>query len=279
MAFAARGPQFTTLDITEDEFRRARELGLRISLHVGDGVWGTSKPILQLASRGLLGEDITYVHCNTLAEEEFTLIGETGGTASISPEVELQMGHGFLATMKLLAAGVRPSLSIDIVTSIAGDMFCAMRSLLLGTRAVVNGAALAERRIVDPLPLTTRDVLDFATVQGARVAGLSTRIGSLTPGNEADIVLIDTNRLNLMPMNNPYGAIVESAHAGNVDSVFVSGHARKRGGRLLGVNLPDLRRRVDSARDVLFRRAGVMPDGSWLPRPFTDGADIGARTQ
>jgi cytosine/adenosine deaminase-related metal-dependent hydrolase len=279
MAFAARGPQFTTLDITEDEFRRARELGLRISLHVGDGVWGTSKPILQLASRRLLGEDITYVHCNTLAEEEFTLIGETGGTASISPEVELQMGHGFLATMKLLAAGVRPSLSIDIVTSIAGDMFCAMRSLLLGTRAVVNGAALAERRIVDPLPLTTRDVLDFATVQGARVAGLSTRIGSLTPGNEADIVLIDTNRLNLMPMNNPYGAIVESAHAGNVDSVFVSGHARKRGGRLLGVNLPDLRRRVDSARDVLFRRAGVMPDGSWLPRPFTDGADIGARTQ
>ena len=128
MAFAARGPQFTTLDITEDEFRRARDLDLRITVHVGDGVWGTNQPVMQLAGRGLLGSDVTYVHCNTLADEEFRLIGESGGTASISPEVELQMGHGWLATMKLLAAGVRPSLSIDIVTSIAGDMFGAMRT-------------------------------------------------------------------------------------------------------------------------------------------------------
>jgi hypothetical protein len=110
--------------------------------------------LVRLASRGLLGNDITYVHCNTLAEKEFRLIADSGGTASISPEVELQMGHGFLATLKLLQVGVRPSISIDIVTSIAGDMFGAMRTLLLGTRAVVNGEALTERRIVDPLPLT-----------------------------------------------------------------------------------------------------------------------------
>src|SRR5439155_24968 len=230
--------------------------------------------LMQLAGRGLLGDDITYVHCNTLNHEEFRLIGDSGGTASISPEVELQMGHGWLATMKLLAAAVRPSLSIDIVTSIAGDMFGAMRTLLLGTRAVINGAALAERRIVDPLPLTTRDVLEFATLQGARACGLEATTGSLTPGKAADIVLVDSNRLNLMPMNNAYGAIVESAHAGNVDSVFVNGRARKRHGRLLDVDLPQLRERVDAARDDLFRRAGVPADGSWLPRPFKEGADV-----
>jgi len=275
MAFAARGPQFTTLDITADEFRRARALGLRITVHVGDGVWGTTRPIVQLAGRGLLADDTTYVHCNTLADEEYRLIGDGGGTASISPEVELQMGHGFLATLKLMGAGVRPSLSIDIVTSIGGDMFGAMRTLLLGTRAVVNGAALAERRIVDPLPLTSRDVLEFATLQGARAAGLADKTGSLTPGKQADIVLVNTNSLNLIPMNNPYGAIVEAAHAGNVDSVFVAGQARKRGGRLIDVDLPRLRLEVDRARDALFRRAGVKPDGSWLPRPFKVGADIG----
>jgi hypothetical protein len=88
-------------------------------------------------------------------------------------------------------------------------------------------------------------------------------------------VLVDTNRLNLIPMNNPYGAIVEAAHAGNVDSVFVGGRARKRGGRLIGVDVPLLRRRVDAARDALFCRAGVEPDGSWLPVPFSQGADIG----
>jgi cytosine/adenosine deaminase-related metal-dependent hydrolase len=274
MAFAPRGPQFTTLDITEAEFRFARDLGLRITVHVGDGVWGTTRPVEQLASRDLLGDDITYVHCNTLGDEDFRLIGASGGTASISPEVELQMGHGFLATMKLLAVGVRPSISIDIVTSIAGDMFGAMRTLLAGTRAVVNGVALAERRIVDPLPLTSRDVLAFATIEGARTVGLGDRTGSLTPGKQADIVLVDTNRLNLMPMNSPYGAIVESAHAGNVDTVFVAGVCRKRGGRLVDVDLAALRRDVDAARDGLFRRAGVPADGSWLPRPYSKGADI-----
>jgi cytosine/adenosine deaminase-related metal-dependent hydrolase len=274
MAFAARGPQFTTLDITADEFRRARDLGLRITLHVGDGVWGTTQPVVQLASRALLGDDITYVHCNMLTDDDFRLIGDSGATASISPEVELQMGHGFLATLKLIDVGVRPSISIDIVTSIAGDMFGAMRALLAGTRAVVNDQALRERRVVDPLPLMSRDVLEFATVQGARACGLAARTGSLTPGKEADIVLPDTNSLNLLPMNNPKGAVVECAHVGNVDTVIVAGRIVKRDKRLLRVDLSQLRGRIDTARDDLFRRANVPADGSWLPRPFVEGADI-----
>jgi 5-methylthioadenosine/S-adenosylhomocysteine deaminase len=274
MAFAARGPQFTTLDITEEDFLKSRDLDLRITVHVGDGVWGTCKPIVQLHERRLLGDDVTYVHCNTLAAEEFPLIADSGGTASISPEVELQMGHGFPATLALMAAGVRPSISIDIVTSIAGDMFGAMRALMIGTRSVVNGEALRERRIVDPLPIMARDMLEFATVQGARASGLEHKVGSLTPGKEADIILVDTNSLNLFPMNNPYGAIVESAHPGNVDSVFVAGVPRKRGGRLLDVDVRALRRRVDAARDGLFARAGVPADGTWLPEPFKGGADL-----
>ena len=274
MAFAARGRNSRRLDITADEFRRARDLGLRITVHVGDGLWGTTRPVLQLASRGLLGDDITYVHCNTLTDEDFRLIGHSAATASISPEVELQMGHGFLATLKLIDVGVRPSLSIDIVTSIAGDMFGAMRMLLAGTRAVVNDAALRQRRIVDPLPLMSRDVLEFATIQGARACGLEALTGSLTPGKEADIVLIDTDSLNLMPLNNPHGVVVECAHAGNVDTVMVAGEIVKRDKRLLGINLQQIRARVDAARDALFRRASVSSDGSWLPRPFSEGADV-----
>jgi cytosine/adenosine deaminase-related metal-dependent hydrolase len=274
MAFAARGPQFTTMALTAQEFRHVRDLALRITVHVGDGLWGTSKPIERMAAEGLLGDDTTYVHCNTLSDEDIRLIGESGGTASLSPEVEMQMGHGWPATMRLLAVGVRPSLSVDIVTSIAGDLFGVMRALMTGTRAVVNAEALRRREIVDPLPITTRDVLEFATVQGARAAGLDGKTGSLTPGKQADIVLIDTNSLNLMPMNNAYGIVVESAHAGNVDSVFVAGRPRKRGGRLVGVDVAALRRRVDAARDALFARAGVPTDGTWLPRPYSGGAAL-----
>jgi 5-methylthioadenosine/S-adenosylhomocysteine deaminase len=133
---------------------------------------------------------------------------------------------------------------------------------------------LRQRRIVDPLPLMSSDVLEFATLQGARACGLEAKTGSLTPGKEADIVLIDADSLNLIPMNNPHGVIVECAHVGNVDTVIVGGRIAKRDKRLLGVDLRRLRARVDTARDVLFRRANVPSDGSWLPRPFSEGADI-----
>ena len=73
--------------------------------------------------------------------------------------------------LKLLAAGIRPSISIDVVTTVPGDMFNAMRALLAGTRLIVNMKALEERKGVDPLPLTSREVLEFATSRAPRPAG------------------------------------------------------------------------------------------------------------
>jgi 5-methylthioadenosine/S-adenosylhomocysteine deaminase len=270
MAVASRGPQFTTLDITEKDFLTARELGIRITVHVGDGLWGMSRPLVQLNSRGLLKDDTTYVHCNTIGDDEFKLIGDTGGTGSIAPEVEMQMGHGLPPALRFLAAGIRPSISIDVVTTIPSDMFNAMRALLSGTRLMAHRAALEKKTAVDPLPLTSRDVLEFATLQGARACGLDHKTGSLTPGKEADIVLITTDRMNLIPMNNPVGAVAEFANVGNVDSIFVGGKARKRRGKLLDIDFPAFRKKVDQHRDALFARAGVPIDGSWIVTPYSE---------
>ena len=272
MAVASRGPQFATLDITEDDFKVARELGIRITVHVGDGLWGMSKPVEQMHERKMLGPDVTYVHTNTINDREFQIIGETGGTASIAPELEMQMGHGLPPALKLLDAGVRPSISSDVVTTVPCDMFNAMRHLISGTRLMVNKVAIEENRIVDPLPLTSRDVLEFATLQGARACGLDHKTGSLTPGKEADIVLISTNAMNMIPLNNPVGAVVEFSHVGNVDTIFVAGKIKKRNGKLTDVDFPSFRRKVDAARDGLFARAGVPTDGSWIVRPYTDAA-------
>ena len=142
MAFAARGPQFTTLDITERDFKEARELGIRITVHVGDGLWGMSKPLVQMNGRGMLKDDTTYVHCNTIGDDEFKLMGDTGGTASIAPELEMQMGHGLPPALRMLAVGVRPTISSDVVTTVPADMFGAMRALLAGTRLMVHMKAL-----------------------------------------------------------------------------------------------------------------------------------------
>jgi 5-methylthioadenosine/S-adenosylhomocysteine deaminase len=195
MAFAARGPQFATLDQTERDFREARNLDLPITLHAGDGLWGLNHPIDQLNALGLLGPRTTYVHCCTLSDHEFKLMADTGGTASLSAEVELNMGHGNPATLGCLKHGLRPSISIDICTSVGGDMFTQIRVLMAATRGVVNAEALKEKKLLDPLPLTARDMLDFATLQGAKAANVDQRTGSLTPGKDADLVILNTNAL------------------------------------------------------------------------------------
>ncbi len=274
MAVAIRGPQFTTLDITEKDIRTARDIGARITIHVGDGLWGLSKPLVQMDGRGLLGSDMTYVHCNTIGDEEFALIAATGGTTSISPELEMQMGHGLPPALRMLEVGIRPSISTDVVTTVPADMFGAMRALLAGTRLMVHMKALEEKRMVEPLPLSSRDVLEFATLQGARACGLDHKTGTLTPGKEADIVLIDTNAMSLIPVNSPVSAVVEFSHIGNIDSVFVAGEARKRNGKLLGVDFPAFRRKVDATRDALFERAGAPTDGSWVVKPYQEEKNL-----
>jgi 5-methylthioadenosine/S-adenosylhomocysteine deaminase len=274
MAFAARGPQFTTLDITESDFNNARELGIRITVHVGDGLWGMSKPLVQMNSRGLLKDDTTYVHCNTIGDEEFKLMADSGGTASIAPELEMQMGHGLPPALRMLAVGIRPSISSDVVTTVPADMFGAMRALLAGTRLMVHMKALEEKRMVEPLPLSSRDVLEFATLQGAKACGLEHKTGSLTPGKEADIVLIDTNAMSLIPVNNPVSAVVEFSHIGNVDTVIIAGQVKKRNGKLVGVDFPAFRKRVDATRDGLFARAGAPTDGSWIVKPYQEEKNL-----
>ncbi|HUG49063.1 MAG TPA: amidohydrolase family protein [Candidatus Limnocylindria bacterium] len=268
LAMALRGPQFATMDVTEHDWKLAREIGARISVHVGDGLWGLDKPLVQLDQRGLLGSDTTYVHCNSLHDDDLRLMADSGGSASVAPELEMHMGHGDVATGRLLAHGIRPSLSIDVVTSIGGDMFGAMRACLAAELALQNKRALDARRVLDPLPLMTSDALEFATIEGARACGLADKVGSLTPGKEADLILIDTDQLNLMPMNNARGGVVMSAHPGNVDSVWVAGRRVKQDGRLVGVDLAALRRTVEDSRDHVFAAAGAAIGGDWLPRPY-----------
>lgn len=273
MAVAPRGPQFTSMDVTEKDFALARELGLRISVHVGDGLWGMSRPIPQLKEAGLLGDDVTYVHCNTLADDELKLIGDSGGYGSISPEIEMQMGHGMPPALRMLNAGIRPSISSDVVTTCPCDFFNAMRHLLSGTRMLVSQIALQEKKLVDPQPLSCREALEFATLAGAEACGMGHKIGSLTPGKEADIVLISTDYMNMIPINNPVAAAVEFANVGNIDTILVAGEVKKRHGRLVGIDFDAFRKKVDAARDDLFSLAGVPTDGSWIVKPYTQGLD------
>ena len=111
------------------------------------------------------------------------------------------MGHGPPPTGKMVARGVRPSLSVDVVSSVPGEMFTQMRTALAYDRILeftdTPDIAFAPK-------LTHRDVLEFATIDGARSIMLEDKVGSLTPGKQADIVLLNVNAINTAPMVDPH---------------------------------------------------------------------------
>jgi cytosine/adenosine deaminase-related metal-dependent hydrolase len=254
MMLGLRGPQLTTMDMAAVDVALARELGLRVSVHVhGATGWpGGHRPIADMRERGLLDDRTTIVHGNGISDDQLAMLAEAGCSVSISPDVELKMGFGWPETGRMLAAGLRPSLSIDDCPSAGGDMFATMRTAFAVQRGLDGG-------------LTARDVIEFATINGARACGLDARTGSITVGKDADLVLLDAEDPSVFPVGNPTGTIVAAGHPGLVDSVFVAGTAVKRDGRLLGVDLPTLRTRLLASRDRIAVAAGIAVDGSWLP--------------
>jgi cytosine/adenosine deaminase-related metal-dependent hydrolase len=169
LALALRGPGMCTPEVVDHDWALARELDARITVHVGQRVTGfKTEMVAELHKAGLLGADTTYVHCNDTTDEEWKMIADSGGTISLSPYVELLMGHGYPPYGKALAYGLRPSLSVDTVTSVPGDMFTQMRTALVAERALSAGD---DHDIPFAPALTHRGFLRAATIDGAAAAG------------------------------------------------------------------------------------------------------------
>ena len=162
----------------------------------------------------------------------------------------------------MLVRGVRPSLSVDVVSSVPGEMFTQMRTALAYDRILeftdTPDVAFAPK-------LTHTDVLEFATIDGARSIMLEDRIGSLTPGKQADIVLLKTDVINTAPVLDPKATIVTFADTSNVDSVFVAGRAVKRGGQLVDVDMKSVVRKLEESRNHILGQGGLLP--GWCSEP------------
>ena len=108
--------------------------------------------------------------------------------------------------------------------------------------------------------LTHRDVLEFATIEGARACALEDKVGSLTPKKQADIVLLNVNAINTAPMVDPIGTIVVFSDTSNVDSVFVAGQAVKRNGKLVDVDLSKTFSKLDESRNHILGEGELLPE-------------------
>lgn len=255
-ALAIRGPEYSRFEVAKQDIELARRLDLPISMHVGCGTFAAKyRAVEQLADAGLLGPDMNFAHCNHLSEGDFRALADNGCSVSITPEVEMQMGLGFPAMGKAVAAGISPALGVDVVTAAGGDIFTQMRLALQTARALSNEAILNGGDMPQTICLTASDALNWATINGARALHLDRKTGSLKPGKQADLILMRTDLLNISPVHNPVSAVVSQGSAVNIDSVFVAGRPVKRGGHLVGFDLEDLRRRDKAATTYIFEKA------------------------
>lgn len=231
--------------------RTARELGIGVSV---DAVFGTSSSaaVLDWEKEGLLGADVTLIHATGLTQEAWKAIGESGTTIALAPTSDAQIGleTAIPAVDEALAVSVRPGLSIDVEVALVSDMFTQMRAVhAIQRMRTVNAVYGTDQR---PARITTHDVLDFATLQGARTNGLQHVTGSLTPGKKADLLVIQAEDLNNMPLNDPIGTVVLGSDARNISAVLINGEPRKWNGQVLDVDLAALRDEVHASREYVL---------------------------
>lgn len=242
----------------EEAWAIGRELDISVALHVV-GTFGMAETFDNLAKSRMFGPDNIFIHMTGMSDLSWQATKDAGASVSLSVPIEMTMRHGMPPIMKTLELGIAPSLSTDVECTMTADFFTQMRSMLTLQRAMVNEAALSGEENLPDL-LTSQDVIRFATVEGAKTLKLDKKVGTLTPGKEADIILLDATALNVAPLNHVPGAVVTLMERNNVDTVMVAGKIRKWKGQLQDLDLSKLRTELEASRDYLFDAAGVEQD-------------------
>ncbi len=242
-------------------FEVARELNVPVTTHAGVWKVTTDEGIRLMHEHGFMTDRTIYVHASSLSPDSYHRIAATGGTASLSTESEQSAGQGYPPTFKLREYGIGVSLSMDTSVWWSADLFSAMRATLSADRAREHLEAHHRDETVTHHKLRAEQVVEWATMGGARALGLDAVTGSVEAGKKADLVLIKNDASPVMfPLLNPFGHVVFQAQRGDVHSVVVNGRVVKYDHSLVGVDLAKARRVVGETVDYL---KGVLGPQAW----------------
>lgn len=231
-----------------DQWETARAGGLRIHHHTGGSLAGT----------GPLGDDVTIVHGAHLTDADLAAVAASGAAVVVTPADEMAGGMGQPRMQAMIDQGIRPGLGVGRDQMAPGDMFAQMRAAISLQHGAYFDLKLAGKAGL-PRLLTTREVIRYATADGARAAGFDPASGPgvLEPGRPADLVLLRTDRPNIWPINDPIGAVVWGMDTSNVDWVFIAGRALKRNG-VLDADVESIRQSAAAARQRVGAAAGIL---------------------
>ena len=207
-------------------------------------------------------------HCTRLSDADFDAIAASSTAVALTPASDMAGGVGPPPMQQLIDRGIRPGLGVGDERLAPGDVFAQMRAVISVQHATLFDLKLAGKGGIPNL-LGTRDVIRYATIDGARVAGLADITGSLSPGKRADVIVLRADRPNIAPVNDPIGAVVWGMDTSNIDWVFVGGASLVENGELTAD--------VASAR-ALADGGPASGRSSGRPRRRRSGSAMTART-
>jgi len=259
MGIALTETEWFPMEFTRRQIEFAREISSRkISSHVGMAALSRNTHFIdRIAGAGLLGPDLLFVHGSSLSDRDLRLIAGAGAAVVSTPETELQMGMGFPVLARAIDNGAKGALGIDIVSNNSADMFTQMRLNLQVQRALENDYPDRKGMAPKVIRLKARDLLEVATIGGAAAIDLDPKIGSITPGKQADIIMVRADTVNMVPINDPTGSVVLCANVGDVDTVMIAGKLMKRNGKLVGVDWPKIAGKLTASRDRIIEQGNA----------------------
>ena len=281
------GPAFAGAPYTG--WQLGRSFGALINNHTVGNTMGMVNAAAD-ARNGADWSDVTFVHCTRWQDipraqisygasgypkgnqsRAWDIVRDKGAHVSIANLIEMQMGHGMPPFQEALNHGILPSLSPDVDTNMTTDPFSLMRGAFCLQRALANDLAFQESNpggLPVPQLLTSRQVIEMVTIAGAAANRILDKVGTLTPGKEADIVVLDARNINTWPMNNVPGTVVTMMNPRHVRDVMIAGKVVYWRGKLVGWDIEQLLRRIEQARDRVLARingpakVGTIPTGN-----------------
>ncbi|HEX5146343.1 MAG TPA: amidohydrolase, partial [Conexibacter sp.] len=262
--FGPRPPGGSSRRVFEDMMAIARERGMRVDMHLAEELnrveyirehYNGASPIDFCEQVGMLGPDVVLVHCvNITSERDIERMAASGTHVSHNPVSNAKLGMGVAPVPAFLRAGVNVTIATDGGPANNGyDMIRDLRWV----------AALHKMTERDTTVLPAEQVLEMATLGGARAMGLGDEVGQLTPGKKADFVAVDFDKPHLVPALDPVSTLVYCASGQDVDTVVVDGRVLVRGGEALTLDeeriLFDARRHAER----VYERAGVKVASRW----------------
>jgi len=258
-AIAPHATNTNSADALKEANEISEKYGVLISTHVSEMDYEMDyfrkeynmTPVEFLDSIGLLTDRLLAVHCIHATDSDVKLFKERGVRVSHCVGSNTKAGKGIMPLKTMMAEDVIVGLGTDGASS--GNTIDLITQLGIVTRA--HKTANHDRG-----SYTAKEVMAMATIGGARALGTDDITGSLEIGKKADIVLIETDSINMFPVHDPYSAIVYSANPSNVDTVWIDGVMTVQNKKLAHHDLKQIREDLNKEMTEFRKMAKIQSE-------------------